>query len=522
MLERSVDLRLQQGNRCAGPALADLQRSSRQLIERRAPHVDLRLLLKNRGCESRGDRRARLVDEHADCLRAARHTAQYRRLECASRIAAVGDDQRNAEVQAPRPALGLKPERTACRRHSVPVQSSSNTPPPKKLSLCAEVVDTMDVQTAIQPIAFSRPYMGDEEARAAADVIRSGWIVGGSRLAAFEERFAALCGARHAVGVSNWTTGAFLVLRAFDIGAGDEVIVPSLTFIATVNAVRHAGATPVFAEIDEHTYNVDPRDVAKKIGSRTKAIMPVDQIGLPCDIDSINALAREHGLIVIDDAACAFASRNHDRPVGSLANVTVFSLHARKVITTAEGGMIVTDDAALAARLRMLRAQGMSSSDFARHGARPTDFEQYPEIGYNYRITDIQGAIGLAQLDRLTDILSRRRAIAERYNSGLADHPFLVAPVVPDGLDPNWQSYQIAVRAGSPLSRNAVMDRLWDAGIPTRRGVMASHREPPYSSMRAPLPITERVADTTLQLPMHPALDHRQVDTILNVLRDLA
>jgi perosamine synthetase len=382
----------------------------------------------------------------------------------------------------------------------------------------AELVGRMDLHTAIQPIAFSRPYMGDEEARAAADVIRSGWIVGGSRLAAFEERFAACCGARYGVGVSSWTAGAFLALYALGIAPGDEIIVPSLTFIATVNVIRHVGATPVFADIDEQTYNIDPVDAAQKIGPRTKAIMPVDQVGLPCDIDAIASVARKHGLIVIDDAACAFASSNLGRPVGSLAEVTIFSLHARKIVTTGEGGMIVTNDSALASRLRILRAQGMSVSDFARHGKRPTEFETYAEVGYNFRMTDIQGAIGLVQLDRLDEILCRRRHIAERYTRGLSGHPFIVAPSVPDDLEPNWQSYQVALHPGAPLSRNAVMDRLWDARVPTRRGVMASHLEPPYAPMNAALPVTERVADSTLQLPMHPALDERQVDHVLDAV----
>jgi perosamine synthetase len=379
----------------------------------------------------------------------------------------------------------------------------------------------MNLQTAAEPIAFSRPYMGAEEAQAAADTVRSGWIVGGPRLAEFEQRFAARCGAAHAVGVSSWTTGAFLVLHAWNIGPGDEVIVPSLTFIASVNVIRHAGATPVFAEIDERTFNIDPADVARKITPRTKAILPVDQIGLPCDIDAIAALATTHRLHLLDDAACAFASANRGRPLGSLAEVSVFSLHARKVVSTAEGGMIVTDDAALAQRLRLLRHQGMSTSDFARHNARPTEFETYPEIGYNFRITDIQAAIGLAQLDRLDDMLRLRRAAAERYTAGLADHPFIVPPAVPDGLQHNWQSYQVALTPDAPLSRNEVMDRLHDAGIPTRRGVMASHREAPYIGVHASLPITERVADTTFQLPMHPGLDSGQTERVLQALRDL-
>ena len=369
-----------------------------------------------------------------------------------------------------------------------------------------------------EPIAFSRPYFGEAEAEAAAAVVRSGWVVGGPRLAEFERRFARLCGADHAVGVSSWTTGAFLVLHAWGIGASDEVIVPSLTFIASVNVIHHVGATPVFAEIDPATYNIDPADAARRITDRTRVIMPVDQLGLPCDIDAIGALARRHGLRVLDDAACAFGSFNKGRPIGALADVTVFSLHARKVVTTAEGGMITTDDAELAERLRRLRHQGMSLSDYARHESSPTRFESYPEIGYNHRITDIQAAIGLAQLDRLDHILERRRALAARYGAFLSGHPALIAPHVPPGLIHNWQSYQVGLREAAGLSRNAVMERLFAMEIPTRRGVMASHLEPPYRRNAPFLPLTESAAAATLQLPMHPELTPEQQDRVLNAL----
>jgi perosamine synthetase len=371
------------------------------------------------------------------------------------------------------------------------------------------------------PIAFARPSVGEAEAEAAAEAVRSAWIVGGPRLQEFERRFAAHCGAAHAVGVSSWTTGAFLVLHAWGIGQGDEVIVPSLTFIASVNVVRHAGATPVFAEIDPRTFNIDPVDAAKKITRRTRAIIPIDQIGLPCDIDAINDLARRHGLRVLDDAACAFAARNRGRAVGSLAEVSVFSLHARKVVTCGEGGMIVTDDAALAERLRMLRHQGMSLSDFARHAMRPTVFESYPEIGYNHRITDIQAAIGLRQLDRLDELLARRRETADAYNAALANNPVLAPPFVPEGLTPNWQSYQVALRPGAALTRNEAMDRLFDRDIPTRRGVMASHLEPPYRDLAAALPVTEAVAASTLQLPMHASLSPAHISRVIAALEDL-
>jgi perosamine synthetase len=369
-----------------------------------------------------------------------------------------------------------------------------------------------------EPIAFSRPCFGEAEAEAAAAVVRSGWVVGGPRLAEFERRFASLCGADHAIGVSSWTTGAFLVLHAWGIASGDEVIVPSLTFIASVNVVRHVGATPVFADIDPASYNIDPADAARRITDRTRVIMPVDQLGLPCDIDAIAALARRHGLRVLDDAACAFGSFNKGRSVGALADVTVFSLHARKVVTTAEGGMITTDDAELAERLRRLRHQGMSLSDYARHAGPPTRFESYPEIGYNHRITDIQAAIGLAQLDRLDHILERRHAVAARYGAHLSGHPELIAPHVPPGLVHNWQSYQVRLRKDAGSSRNAVMDRLFEMGIPTRRGVMASHLEPPYRRDAPFLPMTESAAAATLQLPMHPELTPEQQDRVLNAL----
>jgi perosamine synthetase len=267
---------------------------------------------------------------------------------------------------------------------------------------------------------------------------------------------------------------------------------------------------------------MDPDDAARKVTSRTKVIMPVDQIGLPCDIDAFNALACRHKLRVLDDAACALGSRNRGRPVGSLAEVTVFSLHARKVVTTGEGGMIVTDDGRLAERLRRLRHQGMSLSDFARHDAPPTVFESYPEVGYNFRITDIQAAIGIAQLDRLDEILQRRRGVAEAYGRALEGHPILVAPHVPADLSPNWQSYQIAVGTASRLTRNAIMDRLHAMGIPTRRGVMASHLESPYCNLGATVPNTERAAATTLQLPIHPALDAKQQQRVLSALETIA
>jgi perosamine synthetase len=369
-----------------------------------------------------------------------------------------------------------------------------------------------------QPIAFARPFFRSEEEQAVAAVVRSGWVVGGPRLAEFEKRFAALCGVGHAVGVSSWTAGGFLVLKALGLGTGDEVIVPSLTFIASVNVITHCGAKPVFADIDPHTYNIDPDDVARKIGPRTRAILPVDQIGLPCEIDRILQLADQHGLIVIQDSACSFGSRFRGRMVGGFAPITVFSLHARKVVTTGEGGMIVTNDEALARRLRMLRHQGMSLTDFQRHSGDPTAFETYPEVGYNFRITDIQAAIGLCQLERLDDLIARRTRVARRYIAALSNSEFIVPPQVPDHITTNWQSFQVRVKPGGPLDRNRLMKALHAEGVATRRGVMASHLEPPYRSQAASLPHTEAAAAECLQLPIHSGMDEAQADVVLAAL----
>ena len=293
------------------------------------------------------------------------------------------------------------------------------------------------------------------------------------------------------------------------------MIVPSLTFIASVNVIVHAGATPVFADIDPRTFNIDPDDVEHRITARTRAILPVDQIGQPCEIDRINAIAARHGLMVIQDAACAIGARFRGQPVGALAPVTVFSLHARKLVTTGEGGMVLTNDAVLAEALRRQRHQGMSLSDFERHRAVPTVFESYPEIGYNFRLTDLQAALGLCQLARLPDMIARRRSVAQRYTARLEGHGWLVPPHVLLHAEPNWQSYQIRIRPGSPVTRQQLMSFLHDRGIPTRRGVMASHLEAPYRAMAAVLPNAERAAAEGLLLPIHPGLEDTAVARVL-------
>ena len=371
-------------------------------------------------------------------------------------------------------------------------------------------------------IAFAKPYMDEEEADAAAEVIRSGWIVNGSKLEQFEEQFASICHAKYAIGMSSWTSAAFLLLKALGIGPGDEVLVPSFTFIASVNVIVHTGATPVFVDIDEETLNISMNDLMGKISPKTKVILAVDQLGFPCDWVAINNLASENDLIVVQDAACSFGATLHGKGMGATCEHSIFSLHARKVISTAEGGVVCTNDQDLAQRLRRLRQQGMTISDFQRHDMPPTAFERYDEVGYNFRITDIQAAIGLVQLRKLHKILSRRREIAQYYNSRLQACSCIQQVKVVNGAVPNWQSYSVTLTGHLAESRNAIMTELAEKGIPSRRGVMATHLEAPYAQEHIKLPATEKVSANSLLLPIHPALSLEDckyiVDTFLEIL----
>lgn len=367
-------------------------------------------------------------------------------------------------------------------------------------------------------VPFAKPRFYGGEAEALAAVIESGWVSQGPRVAAFEQAFAERVGAAEAIATTNCTTALQLALYAKGVGPGDEVIVPSLSFIATANAVWQCGATPVFADIDPRTYNLDPTAAERAITSRTKAIMPVHQIGLPADMDAFERIAADHGLVVVEDAACAVGATYKGRPIGSLDSPACFSLHPRKVITTGEGGMITTNDPDLAARLRKLRQHAMDLSDLARHNAKDVVFESYPERGWNMRMTDMQAALGLCQLEALDEILGERTRQATRYNDAVAGLPFLEAPYEPEYAQRTWQSYAVRVSPGSPVSRTELMRRLHHDGVATRRGIMAIHHEKAYAGLDLLLPHTDAAARDVLLLPLFPGLPDEMQDYVIDRL----
>lgn len=389
-------------------------------------------------------------------------------------------------------------------------------------------------------VPLARPELGEPEVRAVRRIIRSGWVSQGPEVEAFEAEFAAAVGARHACAVSSGTTALHLALLAVGVGPGDEVVTASHSFIATAASVRHCGALPVFVDIDPATFNMDPRCVEAAITPRTRAILCVHQLGMPCDLAAILEIAGRRRLPVVEDAACAVGSEvlwdGRWEPIGRPhGDIACFSLHARKVVTTGEGGVITTSRADLDEAVRRRRQHGMTGAAHLRHRSREVVAERYLVPGFNYRLSDLQAAIGREQLRRLPGMIARRRRLAARYAEFLGEWPLLVSPPSePAWARSNWQSY--CVRLADHLDQQAVMKRMLEGGVATRRGVMCAHREPAFprgtwSCGEPPggcdcadgtcrlLRESERAQDRCLLLPLYPGMRDAEQAAVVEALR---
>jgi len=366
-------------------------------------------------------------------------------------------------------------------------------------------------------IPVMRPLLGEEEAAAAAEVVRSGWVAQGPRVAEFEAAFAERVGAEHGVAVSSCTTGLHLMLHVLGLQPGDEVVVPSFSFIATANVVRYSGATPVFADVDPVTGNLSSATVERVLTDRTRAVLAVHQGGVPAEVAALRDLAGE--IPVLEDAACAAGSTYRGGPAGAGAPMAAWSFHPRKLLTTGEGGMVTTDDAALAVRLRRLREHGMSVSAADRHAAGSVVLESYEETAFNYRMTDLQAAIGLVQLGRLAGMVERRRQLAARYSALLADVPGVRAVADPSWGTTNFQSFWVVLPDEFTGENTDVLRALAAAGISARRGIMAAHLEPAYAGHpHGPLPVTEHLTRRSIILPLHHELTAAEQELVVETL----
>ena len=370
-----------------------------------------------------------------------------------------------------------------------------------------------------------KPWLGDEEAQALAEVVASGRVGQGPKVKEFEAAFSPSQGVRHAVATSSCTTALHLALIVAGIGPGDDVVVPSLSFIATANAVTYVGARPVFCDVDPTTGNVTAETIHAALTLDTRAVIVVDQGGVPVDLAPIRELCDRHEITVIEDAGSAVGSQYKGRPVGTGAEVAVWSFHPRKILTTGEGGMLTTHRADWAARARTLREHSMSVSATDRHGSLLAPPEVYLEIGFNYRMTDLQAAVGVVQLRRLAEIVERRREIAAAYVAGLAGLKGLRFVADPPYGTTNFQSFWVEVLPGFPVSRDVLLARLADAGIAARRGIMAAHRQPAYrwrDTGNAGLAHTERLTGRTLILPVFHELDAVSMNRVMNTIHAAA
>jgi perosamine synthetase len=368
-------------------------------------------------------------------------------------------------------------------------------------------------------IPLSKPYLTDEDAQAVFDTVKSGWILQGPKVEEFEELLRTYINIPYAVAVSNCTTGLHMALKIMEIGPGDEVIVPSYSYIATTNCVVHAGATPVFAEIDDTTFNINPLDVEQKITNKTKAIIVVDQMGLCADWDPFITIAKKHNILLLEDAACGLGSTYKSKNAGTFGDIAAFSFHPRKAITTAEGGLLVTKNKNWYETAKLMRAHGANISVAARNASKKVMLEEFPIIGYNYRMSDIHAALGITQFNKIQEIMNRRQEIAKLYNLAFKNHPIIIPPFVPDGYHHTYQTYQVRLK-GFKSKRNLIMQEMLDRDIVIRQGIPSAHLQPPYKKMypKLSLPITELASQETICLPLFTSMTDTEVQQVISTL----
>lgn len=374
-------------------------------------------------------------------------------------------------------------------------------------------------------VHIAKPDTGEEEWRALREPLESGWLTQGPKVAAFEKAFAARHGTEHALAATSCTTALHLILAAMEIGPGDEVIVPAFTWIATANVVLYCGATPVFVDVDARSFNMDPAQVAAKISRRTKAIIAVHLFGLCADVDAIAVAAP--GVPIIEDAACAAGASYKGRHAGTLGIAAAFSFHPRKSITTGEGGMVTTQDARLARRINSLRNHGAEISEEVRHVApKPYILSDFNLLGFNYRMTDLQGAMGLVQLKKLDRYIDERDRWAAFYARELARIPWLTLPAVPSGYRHGWQSYVCLVDpTKAPAARNDVMEALMQRGVNTRPGTHAVHLLKYYRERFGlrpeDLPAARYCDANSMAIPLHNRMSEDDYRHVVHSLREL-